>query len=171
MTAHPEVLAELADLRRRVPELAGTVLASTDGLLLAHDVPHLEPDGISALAAAHFALAQRFADAVSHGDLRETVIECGQGYLTTYAVGPHAVLAVVSRQEANLARVHLEARRTTAKISDAIAVNPPESPASPPPVPASSAEAPPPLARRTPMATLPQHVVTHRGTWPAPKQR
>nr|WP_240939992.1 roadblock/LC7 domain-containing protein [Planosporangium flavigriseum] len=165
----------MADLRRRLPELAGTVLATTDGLLLAHDAHDLEPDSVAALAAAHLALAQRFADAVGHGELRETVIECGNGYLTTYAAGPNAVLALVTRKDANLARAHLEARRTTAKVGALIAANPPDSP--PPPVAPAVPAVPiipaqvPPLTRRTPMAALADLVPTEPGFWLNPPQR
>nr|WP_240947717.1 roadblock/LC7 domain-containing protein [Planosporangium mesophilum] len=160
----------MEDLRRRLPELVGTVLASTDGLLLAHDACDLEPDGIAALVAAHFALSQRFADVVGHGELRETVIECGNGYLTTYAVGPHAVLALVTSQEANLARAHLEARRTAAKVSVVLVVSPPASPVSRPAASAFVTQAVPPLARRTPMAALSDLIPSPRGWLETPQR-
>ncbi|MFJ9744029.1 hypothetical protein ACIRS4_38970, partial [Streptomyces sp. NPDC101166] len=41
-----QVLRELKALRDRVPQLTGTLVASTDGLLIAHDLPaHIEPAG------------------------------------------------------------------------------------------------------------------------------
>src|SRR3982751_4421958 len=52
MTVDPAVLEELDRLRARVPELSGSVLATTDGLVVAHDAHGIEPDGLAALAAA-----------------------------------------------------------------------------------------------------------------------
>ncbi len=152
MTVDPAVLEELDRLRSRLPELSGSVRASTDGLVLAHDAHGIEPDSLAALAAAHLALARRFAHAVSHGDLRESVVECDRGYITSYTAGPNALLTVVSSGDANLAMVHLEARRCVRRLVRILALemkHPPTRPEIPTqPGPAA------PLARRTPMATL-----------------
>src|SRR5689334_16867178 len=116
MTVDPAVLEELGRLRSRLPELSGSVLATADGLVLAHDSHGLEPDTLAALAAAHLALARRFAHAVSHGELRESVVECDGGYITSYTAGPNALLTVVTSGDANLAMVHLEARRCVRRL-------------------------------------------------------
>ena len=71
----PAVLAELGNLRSRLPELSASVLASADGMVLAHDARNIEPDSLAALAAAHLALARRFAHVVHHGELRECVAD------------------------------------------------------------------------------------------------
>src|SRR3954470_24965806 len=116
MTVDPAVLSELGRLRSRVPELARSVLATTDGLVVAHDAHDIEPDSIVALAAAHLALARRFAHAVNHGDLRESVVECDRGYIASYTAGPNALLTLVTSKNANLALVHLEARRAVRRL-------------------------------------------------------
>jgi predicted regulator of Ras-like GTPase activity (Roadblock/LC7/MglB family) len=120
-------------------------------MVVAHDAHGIEPDSIAALAAAHLALARRFAHAVNHGDLRESVVECDGGYITSYTAGPNALLTLVTSGSANLAMVHLEARRCVRRLvsmltREVTASPTPESPAQP----GDSA----PLARRTPMATL-----------------
>src|SRR3954468_8694084 len=116
MTVDPAVLTELGNLRRRLPELSGSVLASADGMVVAHDAHGIEPDSLAALAAAHLALARRFAHAVSHGELREAVVECDRGYITSYTAGPNALLTLVTSGDANLALVHLEARRCVRRL-------------------------------------------------------
>jgi len=151
MTVDPVVLQELGRLRARVPELSGSVLATTDGLVVAHDAHGIEPDGLAALAAAHLALARRFAHAVNHGELRESVVECDRGYITTYTAGPNALLTVVTSGDANLAMVHLEARRCVRRLVKILAVE--AKPQSRPDIPTQTGPATP-LARRTPMATL-----------------
>lgn len=156
MTVDPAVLEELGRLRARVPELSGSVLSSTDGLVVAHDAHGIEPDSIAALAAAHFALSRRFAHAVNHGDLREAVVECDRGYITSYTAGPNALLTLVTSGDANLALVHLEARRCVRRLIRILALGPqsrPEIPVQPGPAP---------LARRTPMATLATNARRHQ---------
>jgi predicted regulator of Ras-like GTPase activity (Roadblock/LC7/MglB family) len=151
MTVDPAVLTELGNLRVRLPELSGSVLATADGMVVAHDAHGIEPDSLAALAAAHLALARRFAHAVNHGELRESVVECDGGYITSYTAGPNALLTLVTSGDANLAMVHLEARRAVRRlvkvlVLEAPVLNRPEIPLQMGP--------PTPLARRTPMATL-----------------
>jgi predicted regulator of Ras-like GTPase activity (Roadblock/LC7/MglB family) len=152
---NPAVLEELGNLRYRLPELSGSVLATADGMVVAHDAHGIEPDSLAALAAAHLALARRFAHAVDHGELRESVVECDGGYITSYAAGPDALLTVVTTSHANLAMVHLEARRSVRRLVALLTlefVTP-----SRPEIPHQSGPSTP-LARRTPMATLPTNI-------------
>ena len=163
MTVDPAVLQELDRLRARVPELSGSVLATTDGLVVAHDAHGIEPDGLAALAAAHLALARRFAHAVNHGELRESVVECDRGYITTYTAGPNALLTLVTSGDANLAMVHLEARRCVRRLVRILAIEAkPQSPGRAE-IPTQAGPAAP-LARRTPMATLPTNARRRQAT-------
>jgi predicted regulator of Ras-like GTPase activity (Roadblock/LC7/MglB family) len=159
MTVDPAVLEELDRLRGRMPELSGSVLATTDGLVVAHDAHDIEPDSLAALAAAHLALARRFAHAVNHGDLREAVVECDRGYITTYTAGPYALLTLVTSGAANLAMVHLEARRCVRRLVKILVLE--AQPQVRPEIPVQSGP-PTPLARRTPMATLSNNVRRHQ---------
>lgn len=158
MTVDPAILEELNRLRARLPELSGSVLSSTDGLVVAHDAHSIEPDSMAALAAAHLALSRRFAHAVNHGDLREAVVECDRGYITSYTAGPNALLTLVTSGDANLALVHLEARRCVRRLAQILALE--TKPESRPEIPVQTGPAP--LARRTPMATLPTNARRHQ---------
>ncbi|WP_229072184.1 roadblock/LC7 domain-containing protein [Actinoplanes sp. DH11] len=151
MTVDPAVLEELGRLRSKVLELAGSVLATADGLVVAHDSHGLEPDTLAALAAAHLALARRFAHAVNHGELRESVVECDGGYITSYTCGPNALLTLVTSGDANLAMVHLEARRCVRRLIKIMALE--TAPQLRPEIPTQPGPSTP-LARRTPMSTL-----------------
>lgn len=151
MTVDPAVLTELGNLRARVPELSASVLATADGMVVAHDAHGIEPDSLAALAAAHLALARRFAHAVNHGELRESVVECDGGYITSYTAGPNALLTLVTSGDANLAMVHLEARRAVRRLMKILVLKAPAP--NRPEIPAQMGPATP-LARRTPMATL-----------------
>ena len=156
MTVDPAVLTELGNLRARLTELSGIVLATTDGMVVAHDAYGIEPDSLAALAAAHLALARRFAHAVNHGELRESVVECDGGYITSYIAGPNALLTLVTTEAANLALVHHEARRAVSHLVDLLGVGIVAAP-SRPEIPTQPGPAKP-LARRAPMATLTTNV-------------
>ena len=155
MTVDPAVLDELSTLRRRMPELSFSVLATADGMVVAHDAYGIEPDSLAALAAAHLALARRFAYAVNHGELRESVVECDGGYISSYTAGPNALLTLVTTGDANLALVHHEARRCVRRITTMLRLETPPPARTQVPVPSGPSI---PLARRTPMATLPGHI-------------
>jgi predicted regulator of Ras-like GTPase activity (Roadblock/LC7/MglB family) len=159
MTVDSAVLVELGHLRTRLPELSASVLATADGMVVAHDARDIEPDSLAALAAAHLALARRFAHAVDHGELRESVVECDAGYITSYAAGPNALLTLVTSGDANLAMVHHEARRCVRRLVSLLTVELPQvrtgTPTSGIPIQAGPST---PLARRTPMATLPNAI-------------
>ncbi len=115
--APPEVLAELQELRIRVPHLTGSMVASTDGLVIAHLLSHAEPDGMAALTAAALGVGARLTDAVGHGGFRELLVSGEFGYVATYAAGASSVLTLLAAADANVGRLNLEARRACPRIA------------------------------------------------------
>ncbi|MFC9327508.1 roadblock/LC7 domain-containing protein [Kitasatospora sp. NPDC057015] len=111
-----DLLAELRALRHRVPHLAGGLVASVDGLLIAHDTHGTEPSGLAALTAAALGLAQRLADTTGQGDFRESLVRGEHGYVATYSAGSGCVLTVLAHPDVNVGRLHLEARRSAERI-------------------------------------------------------
>ncbi|GAA2718176.1 roadblock/LC7 domain-containing protein [Streptomyces luteosporeus] len=124
MTAAPEVLDELEGLRVRVPHLTGAMVASTDGLVIAHLVTGMEPDGVAALTAAALGVGARLTEAVGHGGFRELVVSGEHGYVATYAAGASCVLTLLATADANVGRLNLEARRSGARIAALAATSP-----------------------------------------------
>ncbi|MER7486024.1 roadblock/LC7 domain-containing protein [Streptomyces sp. NPDC126497] len=120
MAVETDVLDELRRLRTRVPRLAGSLAATVDGLVLAHDVPDAEPEGLAALTAAALGVAYRMADAAARGEFRELLVRGGQGYVATYAAGPTAVLTLLADDRVNVGRLHLEGRRSGARIAELV---------------------------------------------------
>ncbi|MER7670033.1 roadblock/LC7 domain-containing protein [Kitasatospora sp. NPDC058162] len=113
-----ELLAELRAVKRRVPHLAGGLVASVDGLLVAHDTHGTEPSGLAAMTAASLSLAQRLADTTGQGEFRESVVRGEHGYVATYAAGGSCVLTLLALPEVNVGRLHLEARRCARHIAE-----------------------------------------------------
>jgi len=121
MAVHEDViLDELRRLRAGVPQLTGALAASVDGLVLAADTPGVEPEGVAALTAAALGVAVRLADATGQGELRELLVRGVYGYVATYAAGESAVLTLLAQDRVNVGRLHLEGRRTGARIGELV---------------------------------------------------
>jgi predicted regulator of Ras-like GTPase activity (Roadblock/LC7/MglB family) len=120
MAAEPEVLEELRRLRVRVAHVTGALAATSDGLVLAHDTAALEPEGVAALTAAALGVARSMAAATGRGAFRELLVRGEDGYVATYAAGPAAVLTVLAGGRTNVGRLHLEARRSGARVGELV---------------------------------------------------
>ncbi|WFB10715.1 roadblock/LC7 domain-containing protein [Streptomyces sp. LX-29] len=116
LTAEPDILEELRGLRARVPHLTGALAASVDGLVLAQDTAAVEPEGVAALTAAALGVALRLTEATARGDFRELLIRGDSGYVASYAAGSSAALTTLAGPRTNVGRLHLEARRSSARI-------------------------------------------------------
>lgn len=121
MAVETDVLDELRRLRTRVPRLAGSLAATVDGLVLAHDVPDTEPEGLAALTAAALGVAYRVTDVAARGEFRELLVRGTRGYVATYAAGSTAVLTLLADDRVNVGRLHLEGRRSGARIAELVA--------------------------------------------------
>ncbi|MEU4168719.1 roadblock/LC7 domain-containing protein [Streptomyces sp. NPDC026665] len=157
MAAEAEVLDELHRLRARVPQLTGALAASADGLVLAHDTPGVEPDGLAALTAAALGVAIRMAESTGHGDLRELLVRGVHGYVATYAAGGSAVLTLLAQDRVNVGRLHLEGRRSGTRIGELVdAATARGEPAAEP----AKTSAKTPLRTRTPRGATPRSTST-----------
>ncbi|WP_341846005.1 roadblock/LC7 domain-containing protein [Streptomyces rubellomurinus] len=119
-----ELLAELHVVKRRTPHLAGGLVASVDGLLIAHDTHGTEPSGLAAMTAAALSLAQRLADTTGQGEFRESLVRGEHGYVATYAAGGSCVLTLLAHPDVNVGRLHLEARRSAQRIAALLGESP-----------------------------------------------
>ncbi|MFF8690847.1 roadblock/LC7 domain-containing protein [Streptomyces sp. NPDC015144] len=146
-----DVLAELQRLRARVPLLSGALAASADGLVLAHDTPGVEAEGVAALTAAALGVAIRMTQATGRGGFREQLVRGEDGYIATYAAGSSAVLTLLAEDRINVGRLHLEGRRAGIRIGELVdaALDRAAQPAPPAHPPGPRAPHPGPLPHRT----------------------
>ncbi|MFE2063654.1 MULTISPECIES: roadblock/LC7 domain-containing protein [unclassified Streptomyces] len=114
------VLDELRRLRSRMPQLTGALAAGVDGLVIAHDLPGVDPEGLAALTAAELGVAVRVSDATGKGELRELLVRGEDGYVATYAAGRSAVLTLLTEDRVNVGRLHLEGRRAAVRIGELV---------------------------------------------------
>ncbi|MFI9806221.1 roadblock/LC7 domain-containing protein [Streptomyces sp. NPDC052301] len=144
------VLDELHRLRTRVPQLTGALAAGVDGLVVAHDTPGVDPEGLSALTAAALGVAVRISDSTGHGGFRELLVRGEGGYVATYAAGRTAVLTLLAEGRVNVGRLHLEGRRSGARIGELLDAAEAAAPASRPTGrPLGAVSAAPPIRTRT----------------------
>ncbi|MER5719432.1 roadblock/LC7 domain-containing protein [Streptomyces sp. NPDC002132] len=137
MAVEAEVLNELNRLRARMPQLTGALAASVDGLVLAQDMPGVQPESLAALTAAALGVGYRMVDLTARGEFCELLVRGAGGYVATYAAGPSAVLTLLADDRANVGRLHLEGRRSGARIAGLMASRlAPGRPAPPPAPPA-----------------------------------
>jgi len=115
-----EQLQELIrQFRQAVPDITGVIVAGTDGLSLANDLPEAEAARAAAMAATALGLGKRISQASALGDLDEVVVRGQAGYWVVYSAGEKAVVAVTAPAGANLGLINLEARgaaQSAAKI-------------------------------------------------------
>ena len=115
---HEALQNELVKLRTAIPDLRGVMIASTDGLPMAHMLAGGEdPNRIAAMAATALGLGKRIGDTLSTGDLLETSVTGVQGHVFFYAAGARGVLVVVAHSSANVGLVHLEAREAAKVVA------------------------------------------------------
>ena len=95
----------------------GSLVATSDGLVVAHDIPDVEPTQIAALAAATLAVARRATLATECGTFREAVARGSDGYLAVYAAGDSAIVAVIGTSSLNVGMLQYRAREIIERIA------------------------------------------------------
>ena len=138
-----QIADELRLIRKNVPGVRGSITATADGLLVAHDVHGLEPTQIAALVAAMHAVAVRASLSTECGQFREAITRGSDGYLAVYAAGPAAIVAVLGVRDLNIGMLNFQARKMIDRIAQhaAALIRPahpqPPAPQSPAPQPAA----------------------------------
>jgi predicted regulator of Ras-like GTPase activity (Roadblock/LC7/MglB family) len=145
-SAEERVQAELRLIRDNVAGVQGSLVATNDGFLVAHDIPDIEPTAVAALAAATRSLSGRTTQSTGRGEFREAISRGNNGYLVVYAAGRSTLLAVVGTTDLNIGMLHYQTR----DIAERIATYAGEFSTRPVPVPA-----PPPVRPGNDRGALP----------------
>ena len=106
-------------LRAAVPELRGVLIASTEGLPIAHSLSNgADAARVAAMAAAAASLGRRVSDSLNVGGFEEITVSGGDGQIFLYQAGAKGVLAVMGPAGANTGLIHLEARGVAREVGD-----------------------------------------------------
>ena len=118
---HSDLKLVIGAIRRAIPELSGVMIASQDGLAIAHDFPDGEAERVAAMAATALGLGKRISERTNMGDLQETVVRGENGYLVVYGAGDDAVLVMQGPIDSNLGLMRIEARVASVEIKQLLA--------------------------------------------------
>ena len=100
-------------------DIEASATISTDGIMLASVLnENTDQDRFGAMCASLLALADRAAQEIARGTLKQVLVEGDKGVMLLVYAGRDAVLAVAARPTVNLGMVFIEARKTAAKIEE-----------------------------------------------------
>jgi uncharacterized protein len=109
--------AEFRHIRANVAGVHGSVIATSDGFLVAHDVPDLDSTDVAALLAASRSLASRGVTLTGRGQFREVISRGSHGYVAVYAAGDNAIVGVIGNAELNVAMLHYRVHDVLARVA------------------------------------------------------
>ncbi|MGD8592412.1 MAG: roadblock/LC7 domain-containing protein [Gammaproteobacteria bacterium] len=106
---------------RRLNSASGQIEASSvmsrDGIGVASVLADgVDPDRLGAMCASLLSLADTTAKELQRGKVNQLVLEGENGYVLIIHVGTKAVLGIVTRKNANLGMVFVEAKKTAEEI-------------------------------------------------------
>jgi len=107
----------LRELNGRSDDMEASAVVSGDGLTLAAVLgDSVDPDRFGAMCASLLALANRAAQEIERGELKQVLVEGENGVMLLVRAGPDSVLAVAAKPTINLGMVFIEARKVATKI-------------------------------------------------------
>ena len=112
------LVGRLHDLQASTPDVEASAIVSVDGLTIASALPSdVEEDRVSAMTAAMLSLGERIAGELGRGSLEQVYIRGKKGFVILMAVGEHAVLTVLARDQAKLGLLFLDMRRAAEDLA------------------------------------------------------
>jgi len=109
----------LRTLNASSPDIEASAAISGDGLVIASVFGEdVDPDRFGAMCASLLALADRAAQEIARGALKQVLVEGENGTMLLVQAGAEVVLAVATARTLNLGMVFIEARKTAQKIQD-----------------------------------------------------
>ncbi len=117
MSKQELLAAQIENLCSAVPELESVMLASSDGLPIAHSLGDgADPERLAAMVAAAANLGARVSKTLQTGNVTEVSVRANGGDLFVYSIAGKAVLGVVGPRGANAGLIHIEAQDTAREL-------------------------------------------------------
>ncbi|VAW61302.1 hypothetical protein MNBD_GAMMA11-2415 [hydrothermal vent metagenome] len=103
-------------------DIEASAVISSDGLNMAWVLgSDVDPDRFGAMCASLLALANRTAQEISRGKLKQVLIEGDKGSMLLVYAGNDAVLAAATKPSVNLGKIFIDTRKTAENISELLA--------------------------------------------------
>jgi predicted regulator of Ras-like GTPase activity (Roadblock/LC7/MglB family) len=108
----------LSDLNGTAADIEASAVISTDGLMMAALLPAgLDEDRVGAMSAAMLSLGDRTARELARGELEQVMIKGVRGYVLMTHAGENAVLTIMTKANARLGLIFLDAKRAAESIA------------------------------------------------------
>lgn len=118
MSKYQKLSDILLSLHDSLPDFRGSLIASTDGLPIAHTLAtDEEVNSVAAMAAAALGLGKRIAQTLHADSLNEMQITGTSSQIFIYAAGNKGILALMAKKGSNVGLIHMEARNAVNEIS------------------------------------------------------
>jgi predicted regulator of Ras-like GTPase activity (Roadblock/LC7/MglB family) len=122
MTTRTERIQEvLRGFRTASPDIIGASVVSIEGFVIASVLPaEIDEELVSGMAAAMLGVGERISSELMGSVMEQTYVRSEKGYVVLNAVGPDAVLVLLTSKDAKLGLVFIELRRRCAELAKII---------------------------------------------------
>ena len=118
MSKIDEVKKILTDLESRVPDINGSAVIRTNGLLIASALPSEANERmVAAMSAALLGTSKRTAEALFNGTFKALSLEIDKGNMFLIGAG-RVILVALTNRDPNIGLVTLEIEDSSKKISE-----------------------------------------------------
>jgi predicted regulator of Ras-like GTPase activity (Roadblock/LC7/MglB family) len=114
-----QTLETLRMIREHVDQVAGLLVATHDGLVLASDTETVEADSVAAMSAAAIGLAAQFTAQAGIGESRCAMFEGSSGYVCVFPVEASLLLVVFGQPEITMGLFTLAAKQALTLLRQA----------------------------------------------------
>jgi predicted regulator of Ras-like GTPase activity (Roadblock/LC7/MglB family) len=113
-----EVKQVLNDLESRVPDIMGSAIIRTNGLLIASALPgEANERMVAAMSAALLGTSKRTAEALFNGTFKSLSLEIDKGNMFLIGAG-RVILVALTNKEPNIGLVTLEMEDSSKKVAE-----------------------------------------------------
>ncbi|WP_345551221.1 roadblock/LC7 domain-containing protein [Microbulbifer aestuariivivens] len=111
----------LRELQASSADIEAAATMTTDGYIIGAVLgKETDEQRFAAMCASLLALAERAADEISRGSMKQLLVEGNQGLMLLVRAGQDKVLAVAAKPTVNLGKIFLSARRSAVQIEQRI---------------------------------------------------
>ena len=116
-----QLVSILKEMESKDPEIEGSVLIRTDGLVLASALPaEIDRDLVAAMSASALNVSTRVLEELGKGEIENVIIRGSMGVVMVISVAQDIVLAAIGKKDANLGLMLVEMRRAAEKLKNII---------------------------------------------------
>jgi len=117
LAIYDQLTSLIKGLRRRVPEFRSLAVVSTDGLVIAADLPpDVDEDLFAATHAALLSVGERVSMESGTGPLHEIIVTGEKGKVVLMGAGPNAIIIAVVPENVKLGLLLVELRRAAREV-------------------------------------------------------